>query len=72
MTPMDYGTTSDCEFIGGPVDGLAMRIENSKVHCRFVSNSKVVETVKSCGVSEVKVPFYVRTNDRRFRFVGYR
>ena len=72
MTPMEYGTTTDCEFVGGPVDGLAMRISNNKEACIFTAYARSVVTVKSCGVKVIQTPYYKRINDRRFAFVGYR
>lgn len=72
MTPMEYGTTTACELIGGPLDGLSIRIDDCRGLVAFMAHSIHVETVKSCGVPTIKTPFYERTKENRFKFVGYR
>jgi hypothetical protein len=72
MTPWDYEMTTECEFIGGPVDGLKARINKIRSLCAFMEYTRKVVTVKSCGVEVVQVPFYNRVNKKRFQFIGYR
>lgn len=72
MTPYDFEMTTECEFIGGPVDGLRLRIYNTEVICAFREYLRKVVTVKSCGVTEEQSPIYNRTSENRFKFIGYR
>jgi hypothetical protein len=72
MTPFDYAGAKDCEFFGGPVDGLVMRVKNSTGQEVFSLYAHEVTGVKDCGVPRSVAPHYNRINDRRFQFVGYR
>lgn len=77
MTPSDHGkldiaNTTECEFFGGPMDGLEMRIYKERDSYVFACNPREVITPKSCGMPVIQLPIYTRINDKRFDFVGYR
>lgn len=72
MTPYDYAMSRECEFIGGPIDGMIMPVANTTGMYKIPCLSHEVIGVKDCGVPRSVSPHYNRINDRRFQFVGYR